>query len=275
MEHAKELAANRANWNARAEVHAASSFYNVQQYIEDQTAISDVVAWDHEQLGDVRDLDMLHLQCHIGTDSISWARLGAHVTGIDFSEESLKVATDLSKRCNLSVRFVCADVRTVDRVLTREFDLVYASVGVLCWIPSFDEWAKAAAACVRPGGRLYLRDGHAIQDAIDYRRADGEVVCVGDYFGSRAPYRDDGGYTYTGDDVRLDAPLNFQWTHPLSVIVNSLIAHGLRIDRLDEMDWLESQNFSWMTRGSDGRWRFPEDGPRLPLSFSLLATKPR
>lgn len=146
-------------------------------------------------------------------------------------------------------------------------------MGVLCWIPSLDDWARAVAACIRPGGRLYLRDGHAIQATIDYRRTDGQVVCVGDYFGGNAPYKDDAGYTYTGDDVRLAAPLNFQWTHPLGKIVTALVTNGLRLDRLDEMDWLDSREFPWMVQGPDGHWRFPEDRPRLPLSFSILATK--
>lgn len=267
------LAANRANWDARARVHAKSAFYDIERYVDDPSAISDTVSWDRQVLGDVTGLRLLHLQCHIGTDTISWGRLGASVTGLDFSEESIRVATDLARRAGSPARFVCAEVTTADRALRRRFDVVYASVGVLCWIPSFEDWARAAVGCLRPGGRFYLRDGHAVQDTIDYRRTDGEVVCVGDYFGGAAPYRDEDGYTYTGDDTPLAAPLNYQWTHPLSTIVNTLIANGLRIDRLDEMDWLDSQNLSWMVQGPDGHWRFPEDRPRLPLSFSILATK--
>jgi SAM-dependent methyltransferase len=274
-DYADLLAANRANWNARALVHAASPYYNIQRYVDDPIAISDVVNWDREVIGDVSGLELLHLQCHIGTDSISWVRLGADVTGLDFSEQSLRTAKDLAARSNSSVRFLCADVCTASDVLSTRFDLVYASVGILCWIPSFDDWARSAAACIRPGGRLYLRDGHAIHDTIDYHRTDGQVVCVGDYFGARAPYRDDKGTTYTEDDVEVEAPLNFQWTHPIGEIVTSLINNGLRIDRFDEMDWLDSKQFSWMVQGSDGRWRFPKGGPRLPLSFSIIASRPR
>lgn len=267
------LAANRANWDARAVVHATSAFYNVERYVDDPNAISDVVAWDREVIGDVRGLDLLHLQCHIGTDSISWVRLGAAVTGLDFSEQSLRIARELASRTNTPARFVCADVCTAHNVLLAEFDVVYASVGVLCWIPSFDDWARSAAECIRPGGRLYLRDGHAIQDTIDNRRTDGKVVCVGDYFGGGAPYKDDSGYTYTGDDVRLPSPLNFQWSHPVSRVVSALIGNGLHIERFDEMDWLDSKAFSWMAQGPDGHWRFPGDSPRLPLSFSIVAAK--
>lgn len=268
------LAANRANWDARALVHATSAFYNVERYVDDPHAISDVVAWDREVIGDVVGLDLLHLQCHIGTDSISWARLGANVTGLDFSERSLHIARDLAARTNTTAQFVCADACTGHNVLSAEYDVVYASVGVLCWIPSFDDWARSAAACIRSGGRLYLRDGHAIQDTIDDRRTEGEVVCVGDYFGGAAPYKDNAGYTYTGDDVKLRSTLNFQWTHPVSRVLSALLANGLHIEKFDEMDWLDSKAFPWMVQGQDGHWRFPGDRPRLPLSFSIVASKP-
>lgn len=268
------LAANRANWDARARVHAKSAFYDIERYVDDPSAISDTVSWDRQVLGDVTGLRLLHLQCHIGTDTISWGRLGASVTGLDFSEESIRVATDLARRAGSPARFVCAEVTTADRALRRRFDVVYASVGVLCWIPSFEDWARAAVSLVKPGGRFYLRDGNAIQDAIDYRRTDGQVVCVGDYFGDAAPYKSEHAYTYTGDDIELTSRLNYQWTHPLSKIVQTLIDLGMRIDALDEMDWVESQNFSWMVKCDDGRWRFPDGYPRLPLSFSVLATKP-
>lgn len=273
MERAELIAANRANWNARAVIHRDSAFYDIERFVRDPDFISDVVEWDEQVIGDVAGLDLLHLQCHIGTDSISWARSGANVTGLDFSDVSLQTATDLARRAGDDVRFVCADVLTADRVLRTQFDIVYASCGVLCWIPSFEDWARAAVSLVKPGGRFYLRDGHAMQDAIDYQRTDGQVVCVGDYFGDAAPYTSQHAYTYTGDDIELTSRLNFQWTHPLSKIVQTLIDLGMRIDALDEMDWVESQNFPWMVKCDDGRWRFPDGYPRLPLSFSVLATK--
>lgn len=268
------LAANRANWNARALVHETSAFYDIERYVTDRSAISDDVRWDSGVVGDVSGLELLHLQCHIGTDTLSWARLGARAVGLDFSDRSLRVAKELAARAGAPVSFVCADVLTADRVLRRQFDLVFASNGVLCWIPDFGAWARAAAACVRPGGRLYLHDGHAIHRTIDYKRTDGQVVCVGDYFGESAPYKEDKGYTYTGDDVRLEAPLNFQWTHPLSKILGELIASGLRIDRVDEMDWTNWQALPWMVQGLDGNWRFPDDRPRLPMQFAIVASKP-
>lgn len=267
----RHLAANRANWDARAGVHATSPFYDVAQYVRDRDAISSVVEWDRAFFGSLAGLDVLHLQCHIGTDSISLARLGANVTAVDFSPKSLAIGRELAAEADTPVRFVCADVRSVDRLLRQRFDLVYASVGVLCWIPSFAEWARAAASCVRSGGRLYLRDGHPIKDTIDHQRDDEQVVCVEDYFAEGIAVKDDSGYTYTGDEARLTSPVNYQWLHTMGTIVSAVAAAGLTVERLVELDWLDWQAFPWMVRDEDGRWRFPEGHPRVPLAFSLSA----
>lgn len=267
------LAANRANWDARAAVHRDSAFYDTRRYIDDSSAISETITEDREALGDVAGLDVLHLQCHIGTDTISLARLGANATGLDFSFESIRTARELSTRASTPVTFVCADVHSADRVLNKQFDLVYASAGVLCWIPRFDVWARAAVARLRPGGRLYLRDGHPFKDTFDYERTDDQLVCVNDYFGGE-PDIDDAGYTYTGDDVPLRAPVNYQWVHPLGQVVTALADLGMRIDRLEEFEWTGWRAFPWMVRDDDGdRWRFPPGHPRLPLAYVLSATK--
>jgi SAM-dependent methyltransferase len=194
------------------------------------------------------------------------------VTGLDFSPRSLTVARDLAARSGSDVRFVCADVRTADRVLARDFDVVYASVGVLCWVPRFAEWVRAAAGCVRPGGRLYLRDGHPITDTFDHDRRDGEVVCVGDYFAEGIPIRDDSGYTYTGDE-RIDPPVTYEWVHGLGTVVTEIAQAGLRVEQLVELDWLDWKRFPSMESGTDGRWRFPRGGPHVPLAFAIQARK--
>jgi SAM-dependent methyltransferase len=270
------LTANRANWDARATIHRDSAFYDIARYIDDPHAISDTVAWDREQLGELAGLDILHLQCHIGTDSISLARLGANVTGLDFSSESIRIARELSAQARAPVTFVCADVHTADRVLVPQFDVVYATAGVLCWIPDFRTWASAAASCMRPGGRLYIRDGHPVKDTFDYSRSDDLLVCTNDYFAGE-PDIDDAGYTYTRDGVQVASPVNYQWIHPLSTVVTALAELGLRIDRLDETDWTGWQAFPWLIRADHGheRWTFPPGHPRLPLAYSITATKPR
>jgi len=185
---AAEVAANQANWEARAMLHAKFSFYNVDRYVAEPELISGVVEWDRRILGDVKGLDMLHLQCHIGTDSLSWARLGARVTGLDFSRESLRAAEELCRRAGAEVTFVQGDVRRAHQLLKRQFDIVYTSVGVLCWLPDIYAWAEAVAACVRPGGRFYIRGGHPLISTFEYGRDDTLLVCRSHYF-------TDGGWT--------------------------------------------------------------------------------
>lgn len=292
---AREIAANRANWDARAAVHSQSPFYDLQRYIRDEHALSGVVEWDRQVLGDVYGLDMLHLQCHIGTDSVSWARLGANVVGLDLSPESLRIAEDMAARTGADIEFVCGDALEADRLVGRRFDIVYASVGILSWIPDVRQWARAATACLRPGGRLYLRDDHPVRSMLetgldeqagkggDYAapgRAGGErpgsgsgLLWTGDYFATAAE-RIDSPYTYTGDKTPLTATVSYQWTHGLGTIITALAEQGLRIERVDELDWLDWQPFPWMVLDADGRCRFPSGGPRVPLAYSILARAP-
>lgn len=269
----KALAANRANWDARAPLHAESSSYNLKRYLEDPSALSEVVDWDRKLLGDVSGLDLLHLQCHIGTDTVSWARLGARVVGLDFSPAALAIARKFAADAGADIEFVQGDARHADRAVGRLFDIVYASVGVLCWIPDVRAWARAAAACLRPGGRLYLRDGHPLLGAFDYGRTDGLMVCIADYLRDGEPEHSDFPYSYTGDELPASARENYQWNHSLGEIVTAFAEQGLFIERLDEYDWLDWKAFSQMVQGEDGRWRFPKGSPRLPLSYSMLARR--
>lgn len=298
------LAANKANWDARAVVHSQSTYYDVGRYIHDPRAISGVVAWDRQLLGDVAGMDMLHLQCHIGTDTISWARLGARVVGLDLSPESLRIARDLSERAGVQVEYVVGNVMEADRLVGRQFDIVYASVGILCWVPDVDGWARAAAASLRPGGRLYLRDDHPViamlepsatgpsgatanvglgvgwtpvgiphgSGVVGFGADLAPLSWTGDYFSNDAE-RIDSPYTYTGDAIRSTATVSYQWTHSLGAILTALAGQGLRIEQVEELDWSDWQPFPDMVLDASGRSRLPAGGPRIPLSFFVLAKK--
>lgn len=268
-----QIEVNRANWDARAEIHARSSFYDLEQYIQNPSAISSVVEWDRRLIGDVKGLDLLHLQCHIGTDTLSWARLGAHVVGLDLSPKSLRIARELAKKTGSEIEFVCGDVRQADRLVRRQFDIVYTSVGVLCWNPDIRQWATAVAACVRPGGRFYIRDHHPILSTFEYGRDDSQIVCIHNYFTDQ-PNRYETDVTYTGDETPVASPINYQWTHSMGDIITALAENGLRIEKVEELDWLDWQPFPWMIEKEKGRWHVPSGHPRLPLAFSILASRP-
>jgi len=268
------FAANRSNWDARVPVHLKSASYGVDAFLAGRLALD---AYDVAVLGDVRGAELLHLQCHVGLETLSWARLGARVTGLDFSPAAIATARDLAAQAGVAATFVEANVLDAPRALGgRRFDIVYASTGTLVWIPSVREWMEAASACLRPGGRLFLRDAHpALQAAADASPA-GTLLIEGPYFETAEPLRlvRETSYVPDGGDARLAQPVTYQWNHSLGEIVTAAVAAGLALERLEELDWCAWPAFPWLEADAEGRWRPPSEAPRLPLSFALLARKP-
>jgi SAM-dependent methyltransferase len=267
------VAANRDNWNDRVAVHVRSRFYDVDGWLREAPGPR---PWELDALGDVGGLSVVHLQCHFGLDALQLARAGATVTGLDFSPAAVDAARDLAERCGLSDRatFVCADVfRAAEALHGQVYDVVYVSLGALTWLPSVARWAEQAAALVRPGGRLYLHDGHPLAWALDPEEPRLAVT----FFEEAEPYVDDSGETYT--DAETEAPIahtrTYEWNHGLGEIVTALIDHGLRLDRLVEHDWTLFPAFPWLVAGEQpGTWTSGAGMPRVPLSFTVLASRP-
>ncbi|GAA1321607.1 class I SAM-dependent methyltransferase [Leucobacter albus] len=271
------LAANEANWNDRAGLHAArdGSGYGVGRYIDDRTALSDVVEFDRQLLGDIAGLSAVHLQCHIGTDTISLARLGANVTGLDFSAASIAEATQLARDTGDSVQFVQSDVhRALDALPAGSFDLVYTGIGALCWLPSARAWAAVVSDLLAPGGALHLREAHPILWAMDESLTD-DLFLRHPYFEHAEPLEWDDTETYVPTATPLTATKTYEWNHSLGEIVTALIESGLRIELL-----IEHESVPWealpgqMTLGTDGEWRLTERSGVAPLSYTLRAVKP-
>lgn len=262
-------AANLANWDERTGIHIQSRFYDLDGWIRDERGPK---PWETDALGDVSGLTLVHLQCHIGTDTLAWARAGARVTGVDFSPAAIAAASDLALKAGLDDRatFVCADVYDAASALAGEtFDVVYVSLGALCWLPSVDRWAEQVCALVRPGGRVYVHDAHPLAWAL----ADDELVVEHTYFEEGQPFVDDSPRTYTDAEVEISSRRSYEWNHSLGEIVSALIARGLRIDALEELDWTVWRRYPWLDVSPDGRYTVPTGKPRLPLSFMLLATR--
>lgn len=269
-----ELAANRANWESRVPVHAVA--YGLERFVEDSDHLSDVVRGDAPALGDLRGLRVAHLQCHLGTDTISLARLGADVVGLDFSPSALDVARDLAARAGTPARFVEADVHDAAEALGGGFDLVYATVGVIGWLPSVTRWAQVVAELLAPGGRLYLRDGHPVLMTLDETRADRQLVVTHPYFGGREPVRWEDATSYAGEADAVTSPVHYEWHHPLGEIVQAVLDAGLQLTRLHEGDGLDWRFAPWMELHEDGRHRFPDEQRALvPTEFTLEAVRPR
>ncbi|WP_431219805.1 class I SAM-dependent methyltransferase [Leifsonia xyli] len=269
--------ANRANWDERATLHAdrGEHGYRVSQYISDREAISGVVRFDLPRLGSVEGLRTVHLQCHIGTDTLSLARLGARVTGLDFSANAIDEARGLVADTGDDVDFVVADVYDAAAVLgPGTFDLVYTGVGALCWLPSVDRWAAVVADLLAPGGSLHLREGHPILWSMD-ERLDDDLHLRFPYFEQEQPLEWDDDSTYVETTRPLTATRTYEWNHSLGEIVTALIGAGLRIDLLEEHDsvpW-EALPGQMVTR-PDGEFALGALDGVAPLSYTLRATKP-
>ena len=267
---------NLKSWESRVDVHAGSKMYDLDGMVSGAKQFSDMFAFDVEPLGDVTGLDTVHLQCHIGTDTVSLARLGARVTGLDFSPAALEVARDLAARCGVDARFVESELYgAVDALGREQFDLVYTGVGSLGWLPDITGWARVVAELLRPGGRLYLREGHPMLWALDPERDDQLLVVGYPYFETEEPEVFDVPGTYTDGDASGIETVSHEWNHGLGEIVQAVLEAGLTLTRLVEHDFAEWKALDWMEVDDEGHWRLPDHRERLPVMYTLEARKPR
>lgn len=265
----ERLAINRANWDDRTGIHLESQFYDVDGWLRDHRGPRER---EIDALGDVAGLTLLHLQCHFGLDTLAWARAGAHVTGLDFSPAAINAAHDLAARAGLADRaaFVCADVYdAVDALEGATFDIVYVSLGALCWLPSVDRWADQVGRLVAPGGRFYLHDGHPVAWAL----ADDDVRFEHTYFEEAEPFTIETEESYTDGTRPLRSKRIYEWNHSIGEIVTALLRHGLTLQWLVEHDWTVWPRFPWLVEHTPGQWVPTSGHPRVPLTFSLLATR--
>ena len=266
---------NRASWDERAPAHAASPDYNVAEFLASPTYLSDVVRFDLPLLGDIEGLRGVHLQCHIGTDTISLARLGASMTGLDFSPAALAQARDLAQRTGADARFVESELYGATSVLEpASFDLVYTGIGALCWLPSIRRWAGVVAGLLKPGGRLFIRDGHPMLMTMEDSRDDGLLVVDFPYFERPEPQVWDQEGTYVRTDAVFTHNVTHEWSHGLGEIVTALLDEGLAVTGLTEHDSVPWNALAgMMVEIGGGEWRLADRPWRLAHSFTLQAVK--
>jgi SAM-dependent methyltransferase len=265
---------NRANWDDRAAVHAAAPAYGIERFRSDPDFLSGVVTFDRPLLGDLHDVRGVHLQCHLGTDTLSLSRLGADMTGLDFSPASLRQARELAASVGADIDFHEADVYDALAVLGRErYQLVYTGIGALCWLPRVDRWAEVVAGLLEPGGRLFLREGHPVLWAADEPRPDGLLTLEYPYFERVEPMVWDEPQTYV-PGAALAHSVTQQWNHGLGDIIGALLAAGMEVTGL-----VEHQSVPWealpgqMTQLEGGEWQLTDRPWRLPHSYTLQAVK--
>jgi SAM-dependent methyltransferase len=268
------LRSNRELWDAWTKIHVASDFYDVNAFRNGERPIR-VADYERDEVGSVDGKSLLHLQCHFGLDTLSWARLGAEVTGIDFSVEAIAAARDLAGELGIPATFVRSDLYQLPEVLSQQFDIVYTSCGVLGWLPDIASWGRVAAHFIRPGGFLYVTEIHPVAQVFENEGVEpGELRLAYPYWSHPEPLRFDVKGSYADRGAATDGLVEYGWDHSLGEIVTSVADAGLRLEYLHEFDFVRWP-VDFLVHGEDGRWRLP-DGSKgsLPLFFSLKATKP-
>ena len=264
--------ANRKNWNDRVPVHLEAWGYSMAKFVEDPNYIADGVEIQRSELGSVEGKSLLHLQCQLGTDALSWARLGASVTGMDFSERAIAAAKKLFEDCNTLGRFFVAELYESRSVLNEQFDIVYTGGGALIWLPDIKGWAKVMSAFLKPGGTFYINDFHPVMLSLDLGRDDGLLSITRNYFETDEPESIDEATSYAGSGV-ISNTRHFNWNHGIGEITTALIDAGLRIEFVREFQFVGYQGVPALEKPDEDWWRLPDHRERLPLAFSIRAVK--
>ena len=252
------LEINKAAWNQRTETDFESGMYDVEGFLKGGCGLKEI---ELSEVGDVSGKSLLHLQCHFGLDTLSWARRGAKVTGVDLSDESISKADELKRAASLSADFFCSDVYSFEGEGKASFDIVYVSYGALNWLPDLDRWARVVASNLREGGCLHLIEFHPTY----------ELFCGDPYFSQTEPEINEGGAYSENTDGETATIAT--WPHPLGEVVNALTTNGIRIDHLNEFPYSPYNCFEGLEEREKGRL-FPKDGVHpIPLIYSIKGTK--
>jgi SAM-dependent methyltransferase len=261
-DYAAYFAANKLGWDLRTEIHKASAFYDIEGWKAGKTSLTPI---ELREVGDVAGLSLLHLQCHFGQDTLSWARLGARVTGCDFSEKAIDAARVLAAESGLPADFVCCNLYDLPKHLEGQFDVVFTSYGTIGWLPDLKRWASVLRHFLRPSGVFYIADFHPVLWMLD----DAMEHLHYPYFGGEVIETDQTGtYADPSRDIRYK---EYGWNHSLSDILNSLLEQGFRIEHLNEYDYSPFDCFAKTVRVADGKYQIRGLEGIIPMVYSIRA----
>jgi SAM-dependent methyltransferase len=264
------LQANQRRWDQLTAEHEHAEFYDLAGFKAGKDRLRSI---ELSELGDVAGKSLLHLQCHFGLDTLAWARRGAFVTGVDFSEKAVALARSLGEELAIPARFYQSDIYDLPDVLTAEFDIVFTSYGVLHGLPDLQRWAEIIAHFLKPGGIFYVVEDHPFF-RVFRAKEDGEFRPERSYFFSAEPQHIEGTGSYATGGKGATGEY-YVWDHSLGEIVNVLIGAGLQIEFLHEFPYAARAKFPFMQQGGDGWWRLPPpQHGTIPFLFSLQARKP-
>lgn len=260
------LQSNQHLWNEWTALHEQSPAYNLAGFKAGASTLRPV---ERAELTGVAGKTLLHLQCHFGLDTLSWAREGAIVTGVDLSDRSIALARALSAELAIPATFVCSDLLDLPGALSGQFDIVFTSYGVLNWLRDLKRWAGVVAHFLKPGGIFYIVEFHPFSRVFDSGSA--ELKVANPYFFSDEPFRFETQGSYAAESGALLHGYN--WNHSLSEVFNALIGAGLRIELFNEFPFTLRERIAGMVQGEDGLWRLTREHGMVPLLFSLQARK--
>lgn len=267
MKHQHYYRENKALWDAKTPIHQQSSFYDLDGFRAGETSLR---ATELKELKEVKGKTLLHLQCHFGLDTLSWARQGASVTGVDFSDEAIALARKISKEEDIPAQFIASNVYELPQHLKGKFDIVYTSYGVLCWLGDIFEWARIIAHYLKPGGTFYIVEHHPSWMMFEFDT--GKMQLAYPYFLNQEPLSEqcEGTYADKGADL---SHVEYFWNHPLGDIITALVQAGLELEYVHEFPYTHYNCFPNMIEVNEGEWQMKGFEKLVPLLFSIKAKK--
>ena len=255
---------NKQTWNNRLQAHLDSEFYDLERFKKGATSLNEI---ELSLLGEIEGKSILHLQCHFGQDSISLARMGAKVTGVDLSDQSILAAEKLTKELNVNAQFICCNIYDLPQHLDEQFDYVFTSYGVLGWLPDLNAWAKLIHHFLKPNGKLILAEFHPVVWMFD-----DNFTHVGyNYFNTGALIEQETG-TYADRTADL-AQSYINWNHGLGEVIQSLLANNLNLKYLEEFNYSPYACFKHTNKIDDRKYQIPHIGDKIPMVYALIAEK--
>ena len=255
---------NRKSWNTKTDFHMKSEFYDLDGFLKGKSSLNEI---ELKLLGDVQGKSILHLQCHFGQDTISLGRLGANVTGVDFSDKAIANAKKLTKSCAVNTSFICSDVYDLPRFLNKQFDIVFTSYGTIGWLPDLDKWAQIVSRFLKPKGKFIFVEFHPVVWMFDDNFSDIKY----NYLNSGAIIETQQG-TYADTNAAINQEY-VMWNHGIGEVVNNLVKNDLEIKVLEEFDYSPYNCFNRTTEFEPRKFRIAHLDNKIPMVYAILGIK--
>ena len=265
------LEKNRYYWNELVAIHSASSYYDIEGFRQGKSSL---LAVEKEELGDIAGKSLLHLQCHIGLDTLSLVRdKKVKAVGVDFSDTAINFSQRLADELKIPASFICSEISSLPKMLDEKFDIIFSSYGVLMWLNDIEEWARIINNFLKIGGFFYLVDEHPFASVFSGDKNNNYLKLYAPYRSSKYPYVTDNKYSYIGEGKSLKQQVQYKWGHSFSEIINVFINEGLKLEFIHEFHKSFYNMLPGMEKKADGWWYLKENSESLPLMFSFKVTK--